>query len=37
VKFHLRNLYRKLDVPNRLAAASFAHTHGVSSDIELAA
>lgn len=37
VKFHLRNLYRKLGVPNRLAAASFAHSHGVSVDIELAA
>ena len=30
VKFHLGNLYRKLGVPNRLAAASFAHTHGVA-------
>jgi DNA-binding NarL/FixJ family response regulator len=30
VKFHLGNLYRKLGVPNRLAAASFAHTHGIS-------
>jgi DNA-binding NarL/FixJ family response regulator len=29
VKFHLGNLYRKLGVPNRLAAATFAHTHGV--------
>jgi len=29
VKFHLGNLYRKLGVPNRLAAASFAHRHGV--------
>ena len=37
VKFHLRNLYRKLGVPNRLAAASYAHTHGVSSDMELVA
>lgn len=37
VKFHLRNLYRKLGVPNRLAAASFAHAHGVSVDLELAA
>jgi DNA-binding NarL/FixJ family response regulator len=36
VKFHLRNLYRKLGVPNRLAAASYAHSHGVSVDIELA-
>jgi DNA-binding NarL/FixJ family response regulator len=31
VKFHLRNLYRKIGVPNRLAAASYAHTHGVVS------
>jgi DNA-binding NarL/FixJ family response regulator len=30
VKFHLGNLYRKLGVPNRLAAASFAHAHGIS-------
>ena len=30
VKFHLGNLYRKLGVPNRLAAASFAHRHGVN-------
>lgn len=37
VKFHLRNLYRKLGVPNRLAAASFAHSHGVSVDLEIAA
>ena len=37
VKFHLRNLYRKLGVPNRLAAASFAYSHGLSVDIELAA
>jgi DNA-binding NarL/FixJ family response regulator len=29
VKFHLGNLYRKLGVPNRLAAATFAHSHGV--------
>jgi DNA-binding NarL/FixJ family response regulator len=29
VKFHLGNLYRKLGVANRLAAASYAHTHGV--------
>ena len=29
VKFHLGNLYRKLGVPNRLAAASYAHSHGV--------
>jgi DNA-binding NarL/FixJ family response regulator len=30
VKFHLGNLYRKLGVRNRLAAASFAHEHGIS-------
>src|SRR5215208_1936422 len=29
VKFHLGNLYRKLGVENRLAAASYAHRHGV--------
>ena len=29
VKFHLGNLYRKLGVPNRLAAATFAHSHGL--------
>jgi DNA-binding NarL/FixJ family response regulator len=37
VKFHLRNLYRKLGVPNRLAAASYAHSHGVAPDLKLAA
>jgi two-component system NarL family response regulator len=37
VKFHLRNLYRKIGVPNRLAAARFAHSHGVIVDVELAA
>jgi len=30
VKFHLGNLYRKLGVPNRLAAASYAHSHGLA-------
>lgn len=30
VKFHLRNLYRKLGVPNRLAAAAYAHSHGLA-------
>ena len=29
VKFHLGNLYRKLGVTKRLAAASYAHSHGV--------
>jgi len=37
VKFHLRNLYRKLGVPNRLAAATFAHAHGVTADVALVA
>ncbi|MDQ1727527.1 MAG: hypothetical protein QOK14_1572 [Frankiaceae bacterium] len=32
VKFHLGNLYRKLGVPNRLAAASFAHNRGIDGD-----
>jgi two-component system, NarL family, response regulator len=30
VKFHLGNLYRKLGVHNRLAAATFAHSHGLA-------
>ena len=30
VKFHLGNLYRKLGVPNRLAAATYAHSHGIA-------
>ena len=29
VKFHLTNIYRKLDVPNRTAAARYAHQHGL--------
>ena len=29
VKFHLNNLYRKLGVPNRTAAAGFAHEQGL--------
>jgi DNA-binding NarL/FixJ family response regulator len=32
VKFHLGNLYRKLGVPNRLAAAHFAHNEGIAGD-----
>jgi DNA-binding NarL/FixJ family response regulator len=32
VKFHLGNLYRKLGVPNRLAAAHFAHSHGIAGE-----
>ena len=30
VKFHLGNLYRKLGVPNRLAAATYAHSPGIA-------
>ncbi len=30
VKFHLGNLYRKLGVPNRTAAAGYAHAHGLA-------
>jgi NarL family two-component system response regulator LiaR len=29
VKFHLNNVYRKLGVPNRTAAAGYAHSHGL--------
>ena len=29
VKFHLNNVYRKLGVPNRTAAAGFAHAQGL--------
>jgi DNA-binding NarL/FixJ family response regulator len=31
VKFHLSNIYRKLDVANRTAASRWAHEHGVVS------
>jgi DNA-binding NarL/FixJ family response regulator len=30
VKFHLSNIYRKLDVSNRTGAARWAHEHGLS-------
>jgi len=30
VKFHLRNIYRKLDVANRTGAARWAHEHGLT-------
>jgi len=38
VKFHLSNVYRKLGVPNRTAAARFAHDHGLvdASDLQIA-
>jgi DNA-binding NarL/FixJ family response regulator len=30
VKFHLTNIYRKLGVSNRTAAAQMAHEHGLA-------
>jgi len=38
VKFHLSNVYRKLEVPNRTAAARFAHEHGLidANDLQIA-
>jgi DNA-binding NarL/FixJ family response regulator len=30
VKFHLSNIYRKLDVANRTGAARWAHEHGLA-------
>ena len=30
VKFHLRNVYRKLGVPNRVSAANIAHARGIA-------
>jgi DNA-binding NarL/FixJ family response regulator len=35
VKFHLSNVYRKLGVPNRTAAARFAQEHGLIDASEL--
>jgi DNA-binding NarL/FixJ family response regulator len=32
VKFHLRNIYRKLDVANRTGAVTWAHEHGLARD-----
>ena len=29
VKFHLNNIYRKLDLPNRVAAARWAFDNGI--------
>jgi DNA-binding NarL/FixJ family response regulator len=37
VKFHLGNVYRKLGVPNRLAAATIAHSHGLGNNVAAAA
>jgi DNA-binding NarL/FixJ family response regulator len=34
VKFHLRNIYRKLDVANRTGAVRWAHENGVTSTEE---
>ena len=33
VKFHLANIYRKLDVPNRTAASRWAHENGVATPL----
>jgi DNA-binding NarL/FixJ family response regulator len=32
VKFHLRNIYRKLDVASRTGAVTWAHEHGLARD-----
>ena len=32
VKFHLGNIYRKLDVTNRAEAVGYAHRHGMAGD-----
>jgi NarL family two-component system response regulator LiaR len=37
VKFHLNNVYRKLGVPNRTAAAGFAHAQGLIESAETVA
>jgi DNA-binding NarL/FixJ family response regulator len=37
VKFHLSNLYRKLDVSNRTEASHYAHVHGLVSQTVIAA
>ena len=36
VKFHLSNVYRKLDVANRTAASRWAHEHGIVSAASVA-
>ena len=36
VKFHLSNVYRKLDVPNRTAASRWAQAHGVLAEADSA-
>jgi DNA-binding CsgD family transcriptional regulator len=37
IEFHLGNVYRKLGVPNRLAAATIAHSHGLGEELAPAA
>ncbi len=33
VKFHLRNIYRKLDIANRTEAAHYAYRHGIAAPL----
>ncbi|TML11192.1 MAG: response regulator transcription factor, partial [Actinobacteria bacterium] len=33
VKFHLTNIYRKLDVKNRTEASRYAYQHGLVDDL----
>lgn len=32
VKYHLTNIYRKLELPNRMAAVRWAYSHGLAKD-----